>query len=119
MIEQGHNPDPVTGACQDCGARREEIDDNLVPICEKITGPHRLAIIVLRREQRRLRWAAHVNRHNAAALTNEARECEHDERELAASADALKGETGEPRLSVGEAIHRDFDRFRLLANARE
>src|ERR1700678_2013769 len=105
MIEQGHNPDPITGGCQDCGARREEIDDNLVPTCEKITGPHKTAIIVLRREQRRvawaareIAWAARENRQQArlaeraaAQLSEEARECEQDERELAASIQLLKG----------------------------
>lgn len=45
--------DLATGNCLDCGASREEIDGNLAPICDRLTGPNRLAMIVLRREQRR------------------------------------------------------------------
>ena len=42
------------GACLDCGAERVEIDDNLAPTCDKVVGPHRLGIMAMRRDLRRL-----------------------------------------------------------------
>lgn len=38
----------------DCGATREAIDDNLYPACDKIEGPHRLALLLIRQEVRRV-----------------------------------------------------------------
>ncbi len=46
-----HTFDGRTGECIDCGAQRSEIDDNIVTSCEKKTGPHRLAIIALKRRE--------------------------------------------------------------------
>lgn len=44
-----HNQATLNGDCLECGAARRQIDDGFVPICEPVTGPHRSAIIAIKR----------------------------------------------------------------------
>lgn len=115
-----HNYDPMTGNCLDCGARREEIDDNLFPACEKIEGPHRLAIIAVRREATHQQWRVrHAWRNlrqaeaQAVACSQELRAAQDDERALLDSLHVLKRENGslpdKTQQTLAEAINRKFD----------
>jgi hypothetical protein len=106
------NLDWRTGDCLDCGATRIQIDDNLSPICEKIEGPHRLAIIAIKQALHNHRFAAEHYRwcqreaeEKTIEFGNEAIKHEKAEYELSAS---LKILLGEPRkiLSLEESIIR-------------
>ena len=106
------NRDPVTGDCLDCGATRENIDDNLYSTCEKVTGPHRLAIMLIRREARHQEiWAEHARANvaeaEAAAVQweREARRCAEAARNLWATIDYLQGDEPKP-LPLGDAVRR-------------
>jgi hypothetical protein len=106
------NLDLITGNCLDCGATREAIDDNLYPTCEKATGPHRLAIMLIRREAlHRENWAGHARHHVAEAeeaavyWEGEARKADAAGRELRATIDYLKGDEPKP-LPLAEAVTR-------------
>ncbi len=90
------NTDPVTGGCLDCGATRENIDDNLFPTCEKAAGPNRLAIISARRELRHrendvanMRSQMAQGERHIVHLSKTIREREAECRELAASIEKL------------------------------
>lgn len=83
------NLDPITGGCLDCGARREEIDDNLFPVCEKVVGPHRLAIIALGRILRERQGSAYRMRRAAEASENAAVEYSRASRRSHAEAEAI------------------------------
>lgn len=95
------NRDPMTGACLDCGARLEQIDDNVFPTCEKITGPHRLAIMAVRLAAAEVHWRARMTRtylqqaeNQVVAMTRQLRDEEAAERELNASLDMLREASG-------------------------
>ena len=107
------NINPLTGDCLDCGANKEQIDDNLFPVCEKITGPHRLAIIAVRNEAMVRGYAAEsyeqrarIAEDEAARYSQGARRLRADERALKASLEYLKGATGEKPLPLAETVAR-------------
>ncbi len=104
--------DPTTGACLDCGATREEIDDRLFEICEKVTGPNRLTILGARRQLHHFERQEREHRARLRALEEMIpslqqliREDADNQRELRASIAVLEG-VSEPKLSVAEAINR-------------
>lgn len=93
------NRDPLTGACVDCGATREALDDNLFPICHKVHGPYKHGIIVLRQAARQVQWLAEsarsaMERHEAMAV-----HCQREAREL----DARKREINAALAALGDA----------------
>lgn len=112
-----HNLDPCTAVCLDCGATNTEIDDNLVPICEKAEGPHRAGIIAVRRQLRlalheaetaevRLRHAEDL----IVRLSREVRERKEVARELQATLDILTS----PAPAAGfptRYAHREGDAY--------
>lgn len=85
------NLDPMTGNCLDCGARREEIADNIFPTCDKIEGPHRLTTMLLRREHRLKAWHAENARQNMVRAEREVVHWDHEQRRVSVEADELGG----------------------------
>ncbi len=109
----GHDTTTITGECRNCGARREQIDDNLFPVCETVTGPHRLAIIAVRDAAMAQEYAARIARWHlkqaeaaAAHFAGVARQHEADHRSLQGSLDYLKCTEEEKSLPLHEAIRR-------------
>ena len=109
----GHDTTTITRECRNCGARQEQIDDNLFPICEPVTGPHRLAIIAVRDAAIAQASAAQWSRRcaaeaedAAAQYAGQARLHEADHRALQESLKLLKGAEGEKPLPLHEAIRR-------------
>jgi hypothetical protein len=45
-----HDRTTPSGDCAECGATGRQIERGYVPVCEPVVGPHRVAIIALRRE---------------------------------------------------------------------
>lgn len=107
---RGGEFDPVTGHCLLCGATREDLHDGLYPVCDPIMGPHRLALILIRRAQHysamaAADWRRSVQEHETAIVLCEAkaREAMAAATELQHSFNVLRGEQLK-KLSVGEAI---------------
>jgi hypothetical protein len=86
---------PMTGACNACGASREMISDAFP--CDRIDGPHKVAIIAAMRELRsRVRYLSQL-RHDLeqgeraiVSLSQQIREEDAVVRELAVSIEKLK-----------------------------
>ncbi len=83
--------------CPTCGASYNEIADNLMPVCEPVAGPHRLALIALRRQQRVLDQAAASLRRDLrhyedgiAGASRELREADQRCRDIAVTIEMLK-----------------------------
>jgi hypothetical protein len=96
----------------DCGATREEIDDDIFPVCQKAEGPNRLAIIHTRRAlwhfeaegrdlQRRFKSLEEMIPEMHRAL----RENREKQAEVRASLELLQGPS-DTTLSLHEAISR-------------
>ncbi len=109
-----HTLDPCTGDCTACGARREQMDDNLVPVCDPIPpGPYRAALLQLKIGTKYYEGKLHMLRRNVKqceeALPKIRRDIIAAEAaivEISTAVSALKaGE--EPKQSLLEAITKD------------
>jgi hypothetical protein len=118
---EGHNLDPMTGGCVDCGATREALDDLLFPTCAKFDGPHKLALIAIHQAASRQEGAArssdrcmHDAEEAAVAYAHQKREFEGNAAALRASIDFLAsaGMADRPKMiGLAEAIERDAPYF--------
>ena len=132
---EGHNLDPMTGGCVDCGATREALDDNIFPVCARFDGPHKLALIAIHqavsREDNSIHWAARRLQDaelEAKDAELEAKDAEasavyhaRQKREFEANAAALRasldflasaGMSNQPKtIGLAEAIERDAPYF--------
>lgn len=64
---EGHDIGPE-GGCVSCGASHEQLVDRVAPPCDKIVGPHRLAIIAALRDARLLESQLQQHRHSIAQM---------------------------------------------------
>jgi hypothetical protein len=95
LLPPHKNRDPLTDNCLDCGASREEIDDYALS-CKPVTGPNRVALVAMTREQRRrereidfLRKELERGERNIVSLSRQIREKEAEARELTESINRL------------------------------
>lgn len=107
-----HQVDPLTGGCSRCGARREEMEDNLAPDCPVYIGPHAQALYALHREAYRIEAEERVEKNwlakaeNAIVVTqNRIREIATRREHIDAAMRALQ-EPQESRFGLSEAIGR-------------
>ena len=91
------NLDPIIGNCLDCGATHEEIQDNLAPSCDVITGPNKAALMAIRivirsREKgiEQMSAALQSLENRVAAGANNLRAARHDLEKLKASFEKLR-----------------------------
>lgn len=92
--------DPMSGSCLNCGATIEEISDNLAPTCDRIEGPHRIALLGLIKVRRHrqaeltsLRQQHQQAENMVVTLGRRIREEDAHLRELEATIAGLRGET--------------------------
>jgi len=116
-----------TDECEACGANRYEIDDNIVKTCEPLVGPHRLALIEIRRVMRnseiRAFWCSrHAREVEKGQMQGNAEAWYAESHELSAKVLALRtsfetllltDKVGlEPKLPLGDAIERSLTEYR-------
>jgi hypothetical protein len=92
-----HNTSSLNGACVDCGATREEVVDNIYPVCLRFQGPNRIALIAINKDRMwrerdlsQLRASLRLMEESVVRTANAIRDKQADIRELEVSIERLK-----------------------------